>query len=451
MSPGDDLLRGPMHKISVSRTLSLIAVCILALSGLADPAVHERRLLTVGDVQRSYALYVPETVAENPALVISLHGMYGTIYSFYKDIDGVKTKVEQEASEDEGVTADPNDRSPFRLQTADQAGCIVVYPQGLKRALFGGQNYGWLADGANTEDVDFFKAIVEDVAARYPTVDRKRIYCCGFSNGGMMTYAAMTQASDTFAAFAAISGYPLNEFHLRATGTRPVPFLHLHGKADTFVPYEKWLTIRDQMVARNGCSSIPEVTTDAGRYTKRVYAAGEGGFPYVTYEVDGMGHNDGTNLTEDGDSSLTMWKFLSQYRLDDACDRTLKLRMDSTSEARGWTSRALGAGTGLSYGTKKTSGDSNVYRSVQLEKGAYTLTVKSNGIVNDRFYVKLVDVDDSSRILLSRYAKIGVDADLAFETDAYRQCRLEIVTDNATDTVTEVAVHSGTPSATVGA
>ena len=61
-----------MHKISVSRTLSLIAVCILALSGLADPAVHERRLLTVGDVQRSYALYVPETVAENPALVISL-------------------------------------------------------------------------------------------------------------------------------------------------------------------------------------------------------------------------------------------------------------------------------------------------------------------------------------------------------------------------------------------
>ena len=164
-----------------------------------------------------------------------------------------------------------------------------------------------------------------------------------------------------------------------------------------------------------------------------------------------MGHNDGTNLTEDGDSSLTMWKFLSQYRLDDACDRTLKLRMDSTSEARGWTSRALGAGTGLSYGTKKTSGDSNVYRSVQLEKGAYTLTVKSNGIVNDRFYVKLVDVDDSSRILLSRYAKIGVDADLAFETDAYRQCRLEIVTDNATDTVTEVAVHSGTPSATVGA
>ena len=48
-----------MHKISVSRTLSLIAVCILALSGLADPAVHERRLLTVGDVQRSYALYVP--------------------------------------------------------------------------------------------------------------------------------------------------------------------------------------------------------------------------------------------------------------------------------------------------------------------------------------------------------------------------------------------------------
>lgn len=413
--------------------------------------VHERRLLTVGDVTRSYALYVPKTMKANPALVISLHGMYGTIYSFYKDIDGVKTKVSQEESEDEGVTAEPGDRSPFRTATADEAGCIVVYPQGLKRALYGGQNYGWLSDGANTEDVDFFKAIIEDVAARYPTLDRKRIYCCGFSNGGMMTYAAMTQASDTFAAFASISGYPLNEFHLRATGARPVPFLHIHGKEDGFVPHTKWLTIRDLMVARNGCVSTPEVTTVEGRYTKSVYAAGEGGFPYVTYEVDGMGHNDGTTHTEDGDSSLTMWNFLSLYKLDDACDRTLKLRMDSTSEARGWTATALGGGQVLSYGTKKTSGDSNVYRSVQLEKGAYTLTVKSNGIVNDRYSVRLVDVDDGSRILLSRYAKIGVDADFAFETDAYRQCRIEIVTEKTTDVITEVAVHSGTPSTGVSA
>ena len=136
---------------------------------------------------------------------------------------------------------------------------------------------GWLSDGESTEDIDFFKAIIEDVAANHQ-IDRNRIYCCGFSNGGMMTYAATTLASDTFAAFASISGYPLNEFHFRATGERPVPFLHIHGKADDFVKYSLWPTVRDMLVARNGCVSVPTVTTDEGRYTKSVYAAGKGVF-----------------------------------------------------------------------------------------------------------------------------------------------------------------------------
>lgn len=411
--------------------------------------VHERRLLTVNGVQRSYALYVPIEVKAKPALVISLHGMYGTIYTFYKDIAGVKTKVEQESSEDEGVYFEPNDRSPFRLATADEAGCIVVYPQGVKRPLYGGQNYGWLSDGESTDDIDFFKAIIEDVATRY-TIDRKRIYCCGFSNGGMMAYAATTLASDTFAAFASVAGYQLNEFHLHATGARPVPFLHIHGKDDTTVPYALWPTIRDMMVARNGCVSVPTVTTVEGRYTKSVYAAEEGGFPYVAYECDGMGHNDGTDHTEDGDSSKTMWNFMNQYTLDDACDKTLKMRMDSTTAERGWTETAAGAGAILSYGTNKQSGDSNVYRSIQLEKGTYTLSLKSNGIVNDRYFVKLVDVTNETHVLLSRSAKIGQDADFVIAVDDYCQCKLMITKEKATDEITEIAIHSGTPKALSG-
>ena len=412
--------------------------------------VHERCLVTVGGVQRSYALYVPLEVKAKPALVISLHGMYGTIYSFYKNVNGVKTQVDQENSEDEGVYYEPNDRSPFSLRTADEEGCIVVYPQGVKRPLYGGQNYGWLSDGENTEDIDFFKAIIEEVATRYP-IDRKRIYCCGFSNGGMMAYAATTLASDTFAAFASVSGYQLNEFHLRATGARPVPFLHIHGKADITVPYALLPTIRDMMVARNGCSSVPTVTTVDGRYTKSVYAAGEGGFPYVTYECDDMGHNAGTDRTEEGDSSKTMWNFMSQYTLDDACDKTLKMRMDSTAAERGWTETAAGEGAILSYGTNKQSGDSNIYHSIQLEKGTYTLSLKSNGIVNDKYFVKLVDADDETKVLLSRSAKIGLDADFVVAVDAYRQCKLVITKENAADAITEIAIHSGAPTALAGA
>ena len=400
--------------------------------------VHERRLVTVGGVPRSYALYVPRTVAKKPALVFSLHGAWGTVYTFYKDVNGEKKKVEQEEADEEGVYFEPNDRSPFRLATADEAGCIAVYPQGLKRNLLGTQAHGWLSDGESTEDIDFFKAIIEDVAARYP-IDRTRIYCCGFSNGGMMTYAAATLASDTFAAFASISGYPLNEFHLRATGARPVPFLHIHGKADNFVPFALWPTIRDMMVARNGCVSVPEVTTVAGRYTKSVYAAGEGGFPHVTYACDDMGHGDGTSRTEDGDSSQTMWNFMSRYTLNDACDRTLKMRMDSTSAERGWTHTRLGAWALLTFGAN--AGESNVYRSVQLEKGTYTLSLKSRGKVGDTCLVQLFDATDETRVLLNQSVRIGDAARFAFSVDGYRQCRLAIACQDAADEITEVAVH----------
>ena len=424
------------------------------LYGEAIPvAVHERRLVTVNGVQRSYALYVPAEVTVKTgksALVFSLHGAQGRIYKFYKDVDGVKTEVDQENSEDEGVYFEPDARSPFRLATADEAGCIVVYPQGLKRNLLNTQMFGWLSDGESTEDIDFFKAIIEDVAAHYQ-IDRKRIYCCGFSNGGMMTYAATTLASDTFAAFASISGYPLNEFHFRATGTRPVPFLHIHGKADDFVKYSLWPTVRDMLVARNGCVSVPTVTTDEGRYTKSVYATGKGGFQHVTYECDGMGHDDYTSRTDDGDSSKTMWNFMSRYALDDACDKTLKMRMDSTATSRGWTETAAGAGTTLSYGTRKTSGDSNIYHSIQLEKGTYTLSLKSNGIVNDNYFVKLVDVTNETNVLLCRSAKIGHDASFVVTVDAYRQCKLVIVKENAADAITEIAIHSGATNALVGA
>ena len=130
-----------------------------------------------------------------------------------------------------------------------------------------------------------------------------------------MTYAMSNVCSDEIAAFASISGYPINEFHLRHTGARPVPFLHIHGKADDFVKYSLVPTIVDEMVARLGANPVPTTTT-GNKYTKSVYAAGDGSFPYVYYEIDGMGHNDFTANIEDGSSAKTMWNFFKQYTLD---------------------------------------------------------------------------------------------------------------------------------------
>ena len=77
------------------RCFAILAVLVLALhasmleAAYGGTVVHERRVLTVNGKERSYALYVPASVHDSAPLVFSLHGMYGTVYSFYKMVDGV--------------------------------------------------------------------------------------------------------------------------------------------------------------------------------------------------------------------------------------------------------------------------------------------------------------------------------------------------------------------------
>ena len=150
------------------------------------------------------------------------------------------------------------------------------------------------------------------IASKY-TIDRQRIYCCGFSNGGMMTYTVANLLGDVFAAYASISGYPINEFHLHHTGARPVPFLHIHGTNDDLVKSAYVSKIIDNMVARNGCNPVPEETKKSGKFTKKVYQAGEGGFPIVFYSINGMGHSPETNANANVYPSLQF--IAGNYRL----------------------------------------------------------------------------------------------------------------------------------------
>lgn len=397
------------------------AICVLALtvgSGWAAKVNYEKTI-SVDNKDRKYVLYVPDNVGENPPLVISLHGAAGH----------------------------DTDRSPFRTDAADSAGCIVVYPQGNDQffPVFGGYIPGWNASGEANEDTAFFKAIIKAVDEEYD-IDLDRVYCCGFSNGGMMTYANASAASDIFAAYASISGFPLNEFHLLTVGERPVPFLHIHGKQDDFVKYSCMPVIRDNMTARNGCNPVPEVTEINGRYTKSVYAAGEGGFPYVYYEIDGMGHNDFTDKTDEGNSSLTMWNFMSQYTLKDKCDKTLKWRLNIDAngfEPRLHNWKVYNGGKIFRYGTPKkaNNADNNVYPSLQFEAGDYRLVFESEGEDGHRIQIQLKGLE-SDDVLLNMSGEVGTPVTMPFSVDKYGEYKITIVKEDAADKFTELAIYS---------
>lgn len=409
----------------MKRTITLVCMLMMLLSSWAAK-VEKTVTLDINGTKRSYLMYVPNKVSADKAtpLVFSLHGTGGH----------------------------SADKAPFRTSVADSEGCIVVYPQGsdIYFPVFGGTLPGWHSTGETSVDIDFFKAIIEEVAKSY-NVDRERIYCCGFSNGGMMTYTVANVASDVFAAFCSISGFPLNEFHLHHSGARPVPFLHIHGKSDDFVKYSLMPVIVENMVARNGANPVPTKRTVSGKYDKSTYAATEGGFPYIYYEVDGMGHNDYTDRTEDSNSALTMWKFMKKYTLSSERDETLKWRPNIEAEnyepkKHGWIMNA--STTLLTFGRDtKTDANQNVYRSLQFEKGKFKLCLNANGEAGKYITIKLNKLTGNKKVVLNQ--KVAAEGDITcfFDVeDNWAEYKLTVLRESATDEIkiTNLAIYSAT-------
>ena len=387
--------------------------------------VNKMVTVKVNGESRQYLLYVPNNVKEQAPLVISLHGAGGYVSTSSHD--------------------------PDFHSIADHDGFIVAYPQG-KNTVFpglGGMSApGWSAYGEENFDTDFLLAVVEDIASKY-TIDRQRLYCCGFSNGGMMTYTMANVAANVFAAYAAISGYPINEFHLHHTGGRPVPFLHIHGKNDDFVKYSLVPNIIDNMVARNGANPVPEKTTVSGKYTKSVYEAGEGGFPIIFYEIDGMGHEPYTGNTEAKSSSQTMWDFFQQYTLDAPCDNTLKWRPRIETEgfdnkSHGWTvnfrTQLLKFG-----GDQNTDENQNVYHSLQFTTGSYKLCFQSECDASLTIGVKIQKLTGQRNLVLDAMVQAGSPAVLPFEvSDGWGEYKITFTrpTKNDEITISDIAVYS---------
>ena len=400
---------------------------LVACTRMAGAKVNKFFNVKVGSETRKYLLYVPNNVKESAPLVISLHGAGGTVSTSSHD--------------------------PDFNSIADKEGFIVAYPQG-KNTVFpglGGMTApGWTSEGEENFDTNFLKAVIEDVDAKY-TLDRQRLYCCGFSNGGMMTYVMANTCSHIFAAFAAISGYPINEFHLHQTSWRPVPFLHIHGKADDFVKYSLVPNIIDNMVARNGANPVPTKTVKSGKYTKSIYEAGEGGFPVIFYEIDGMGHSPFTNNTEKNSSSQTMWEFFKEYTLDAPCDTTLKWRPRIETEGyepkkHGWTVNSSKTLLAFGQGTK-TDANQNVYRSLQLKKGRYKLCFKSEGEAGKTVGVKLQCIKPAKAVL-NTTVNVGEDATLFFniENTAWGEYKITFSREDTSDaiTVSDIAIYTAT-------
>ena len=169
----------------------------------------------------------------------------------------------------------------------------------------------------------------------------------------------------------------------------------------------------------------------------------------VFYEVDGMGHNDFTSNTEDGNSSLTIWKFFKQYTLDSPCDTTLKWRPNIEAEEyaptrHGWKMDA-GTTAYLFGNYQKTDANQNVYHSLQLVDGKYKLCFHIKGVSGTKAIVKLVKETGTKKEIVNATVTENGDVTLPFTvTGGWGEYQLGIFRRSKTDQmkVTKLAIYS---------
>lgn len=180
----------------------------------AQPGDHVF-VLEQGGLKRQYLAHVPKGYdpAKPAPVLVALHGGGGN------------------------MRLQADDGRYGLISKSESAGFVAVFPNGHS-AWPGGRLATWNAGACcgsardkGVDDVGFVRAVVADVQRRY-SVDPRRIYATGMSNGGMLAHRLACDAADVFAGIAAVAG---TDNTLTCTPSRAIPVLHIHARNDDHV------------------------------------------------------------------------------------------------------------------------------------------------------------------------------------------------------------------------
>jgi len=283
-----------------------------------------RKTLTHGGRRRSYSLHLPGNavpVRPLPVLFV-LHGG-----------DGAGAQVMASGS---GYN-----------EIADRENFIVVYPFGLQGQWNDGRGKSFRRrDNSSVDDVGFIGAVIDELFREF-SIDRRRVYVMGVSNGGMMTLRLGIELGDRVAAIAAVVAN-LPDRLASARPVRPLPVLIMNGTRDPLVPwkggavrvfgkdYGDVLSTESTVafwVKANGLNGpveknqLPDrVSTDGCRVEVSAYRSEGDRPPVILYAIQGGGHSfPGArtllryillgNKCMDINGAQVIWDFCKDYSL----------------------------------------------------------------------------------------------------------------------------------------
>jgi polyhydroxybutyrate depolymerase len=290
-----------LQKPDMSKNLRFVLLAGMAMLSAYLPAQTIVKTFPFGGATRSTRIYVPPSYnAANPApLVFNLHGYTSNALQqeFYSEMNAV----------------------------ADTAGFIVVYPDGLNETW----NSGLVPNSVN--DVGFISILIDSMQANY-NIDPTRVYSCGMSMGGYMSFKLACDLDDRIAAIASVTGAFATGVASNCTATRPVPVLQMHGTLDGVVNYAGFtgsLSVDSTLGfwrALNNCTAqpvvtnLPDVVNEGSTITTYLYAGCQDNVEVLHYKVLNGSHSWPGALplvpgitNQDIEASVEIWNFFNRF------------------------------------------------------------------------------------------------------------------------------------------
>ncbi|MDX1934455.1 MAG: PHB depolymerase family esterase [Capsulimonadales bacterium] len=253
--------------------------------------------MTFGQTIRWFRVYVPKTLPDKAPVVVLLHGGGQSMRKIFQEAAG-GTREWPRLAESEGfLLLTPNGTNPRTNDTkGDQQNWNDLRPVNSNR-------------DSQADDVGFIRELLRWTETHY-SMDSKRVYVTGASNGGMMTFRLLIEAPKLFAAGAAfIANLPEDRSQYVAP-RRTTPLMIANGTKDPLVKWEggnvagnrgrtlstdatvEWWTAANKTdTARKTTETLPDRDPGDGcRLHKTVYPAAPGGASVLFYRVEGGGH-----------------------------------------------------------------------------------------------------------------------------------------------------------------
>ncbi|NUQ11647.1 MAG: prolyl oligopeptidase family serine peptidase [Gemmatimonadaceae bacterium] len=278
--------------------------------------------------RRTYLVHVPPGAGAALPVLVAFHGGGGNAGGFqlYAELD----------------------------RLADRERFLVVYPNGTGRLVTrlltwnAGDGCCGYALNNGVDDVGYAVAVVEDLGRR-TSIDRRRVYATGHSNGGIMSHRLAAERAGFVAAIAPVAG----SLDLRSFApVRAVPVMQIHSVDDPRALYEGGLgppfpgtdnrvmhqpvqAGLDRWIVANGCATRPDTldrrAESHGGATHRAmllaWRGCRGGAEVRHWKLTGPGHAWPGDARPPGGEAISgpqttvvraadeVWAFVSRFRL----------------------------------------------------------------------------------------------------------------------------------------